>query len=271
MSAGAPVAALPMYDFPDLVPAHDALWRRIARGLAARGIDAPAALTRGRDLPGLWRDPGLIFSQTCGYPYVTALRDDLALIATPDYAFPGCAGADHRSFIVCAASDRRRRLEDFRGAIAAVNALDSNTGMNLFRAAIAPLSGGRPFFSEVRVTGAHAESLAAIADGSAGLAAIDCVTFGLIARHEPGLVSRIAIVAETEATPGLPFVLSAGLPAATLAAARAALFDALADPDIDEARRALGLTGARVLAAADYRRVLDPERAAEAMGYPTLG
>ena len=51
--------------------------------------------------------------------------------------------------------------------------------MNLFRAAIAPLAGGRPFFSEVIVTGSHAASLEAVADGNApGLAAIDCVTFG---------------------------------------------------------------------------------------------
>ena len=38
---------------------------------------------------------------------------------------------------------------EFRGAIAALNAADSNTGMNLFRATIAPIAGGAPFFRAV--------------------------------------------------------------------------------------------------------------------------
>ena len=73
MTAGALVAALPMYDDPDLAPANDALWRRIAAALSERGVDAPARLTRGVDLAALWRSPRLVFGQTCGYPYVTAL------------------------------------------------------------------------------------------------------------------------------------------------------------------------------------------------------
>jgi hypothetical protein len=36
-------------------------------------------------------------------------------------------------------------LKEFRGAVAALNAHDSNTGMNLFRAMIAPIAGGRRF------------------------------------------------------------------------------------------------------------------------------
>ena len=114
MRPRAPVAALPMYDFPAIAAANDAVWRRIAEGLAARGVAAPIALTRERDLGRLWRDPALIFGQTCGYPYLKALRGVAVLIATPEYGFPGCAGVEHRSFVVRAASDSRRRLEDFR-------------------------------------------------------------------------------------------------------------------------------------------------------------
>ncbi len=33
MSGSAPVAALPMYDFPEIAAANDALWRRISAGL----------------------------------------------------------------------------------------------------------------------------------------------------------------------------------------------------------------------------------------------
>jgi ABC-type phosphate/phosphonate transport system substrate-binding protein len=270
MSVARPFAALPMYDFPEIFAANDALWRRVAAALQVRGVEAPPELTRGRELMDVWRDPGLILSQTCGLPFMTALRDAVVLVATPEYGFPGCEGADHRSFIVRASDDRRRALADFRGSVAAVNSHDSNSGMNLFRAAIAPVAGGRPFFCKVVVTGSHAASLEAVASGHADLAAIDCVTFGLIARFRPALASRVAVIAESPRSPGLPFVMSARLPASTRAVVREALFEALDDAKLADARAALRLTGARVLTAADYQRVLDLEREAAAAGYPKL-
>ena len=60
-----------------------------------------------------WRNPGLVFGQTCGYPYVTELKDAVALIAAPIYGFPGCKEALHRSFIIRRASDARLALADF--------------------------------------------------------------------------------------------------------------------------------------------------------------
>src|SRR5580704_4979000 len=110
---------------------------------------APKPLTRGPDLDAQWRNPRLVFGQTCGYPYVTRLKDAVALIAAPIYAFPGCDGAWHRSYIIRRASDPRRGLAEFRGATAGLNAHDSNTGMNLFRAALAPFAGGAPFFRAI--------------------------------------------------------------------------------------------------------------------------
>lgn len=270
MTVGARVAALPMYDDPGVARANDALWRRVAAALRERGIDAPAELTRGSELMRLWRDPGLIFAQTCGYPLMTALRDDVVVLATPEYLFAGCNGADHRSFIIRAAGDPRRTLAEFHGAVAAINASDSNTGMNLFRATIAPIAGKAPFFSKVATTGSHAASLEAVAAGRADLAAIDCVTFGLLARLRPEVVERVAIVVESPPSPCLPFVASARLPEATVVAVREALFAALADPLLAESRAALGLKGARVLPAHAYDRVLALEREAQAQSYPTL-
>ena len=89
-------------------------------------------------------------------------------------------------------------------------------------------------------------------------------------RLRPDLIDRVAVVAESPLSPGLPFILSARLPEATLEAAREALFDTLADPDLSAARTALGLKGARVTTPEDYERVLEIEREAEAAGYPTL-
>ncbi len=168
------------------------------------------------------------------------------------------------------AADPRRSLEAFRGAVAAVNGWDSNTGMNLFRATIAPVAGRAPFFASVVVTGSHLASLEAVADGRADLAAIDCVTYGLLKRLRPGLIDRTAIVAESPLSPGLPFIAAAGLPErpSSPCAMRSSppwRTPASPGPSTPSASRAPALT-----TSADYGRVLDIERDAEAAGYATL-
>ncbi len=270
MSGEAPIAILPMYDFPWIAAANDALWASIAARLAEAGVRAPARLTRGGDLATLWRHPALIFGQACGYPYVTALKETVTLIAAPEYSFPGCKGASHRSFIIRRADEPRRALDEFRETIAALNAHDSNTGMNLFRATIAPVAGGAPFFSSIVVTGSHEASVTAVAEGRADLASIDCVSFAHLERGRPDLVERVAIVTESPPLPCLPFIASARLPPPTIEAMREALFEALADPNLAETRAVLGLTGARAAARGDYDRVIAVEREAAAAGYAHL-
>jgi len=265
-----PVASLGMYDFPWTASANDALWAALGERLRAAGIAAPIGLARRADLHALWRSPGLIFGQTCGFPYIAALRAHVALIATPVYAFAGCRGAAHRSFIVARKQRTRRVLADFAGTRAAVNAMDSNSGMNLFRAAIAPLAGGRTFFAEVRVAGSHEASLEAIGAGEADIAAIDCVSFALLDRGRPELIRNVEIIARTPFSPGLPWIMSADLAKTHLDVVRAALFETLADPALASARETLGLAGAEVLSDDDYRRVARLAQRAIAAGYPTL-
>jgi ABC-type phosphate/phosphonate transport system substrate-binding protein len=264
------IAVLPMYDFPGTAAANDALWAAISARLAEAGVRAPTRLTRGGDLAALWRHPGLVFGQTCGYPYVTGLKDSVTLIATPEYSFAGCEGASHRSFIIRAARDPRRGLSEFRGATAALNAQDSNTGMNLFRAAIASVARGAPFFRAIVVTGSHEASVEAVAEGQADLASIDCVSFALLSRGRPELVEGMALVAESPLSPCLPFIAAAGLAAPTAAAVRQAFFAAIADPNLVEARTTLGLKGARLASPADYDRVIEIARGAAAVGYARL-
>ena len=270
MSGETLIAVLPMYDFPWTAAANDTLWAAISARLAEAGVQSPTRLTRGGELAVLWRHPGLIFGQTCGYPYASGLKDAVTLIAAPEYSFPGCEDASHRSFIIRRASDPRRVLKEFRGAVAALNAHDSNTGMNLFRAMIAPIAGGAAFFSSIVVTGSHEASVAAVDDGQADLASIDCVSFALLGRGRPELIERVAIVAESPLSPCLPFIAAASLPVSMIAAVRKALIAALADPDLAETRTALGLVAARVLVQPGYERVLAFERAAIAAGYPKL-
>ncbi len=186
------------------------------------------------------------------------------------FDFDGAVGATHMSLIVARPDDPRADLAAFRGARAAINARDSNTGMNLFRASVAPLAGGAAFFSEVIVTGAHIASLAAVADGAADIAAIDCVTFGLIARYAPERIAALCVVGRTPATPCLPFIVSRALPEATRTLVRKALFEALAAPELKVAWATLGVLSAVVLPPEAYLRIDELEAEAGRLGYPEL-
>ena len=249
MSGETPIAVLPMYDFPWIAAANDALWASISARLAEAGVQSPRGSPEAPTSPRNGAIPRLIFGQTCGYPYVTGLKDAVTLIAAPEYAFPGCEGASHRSFIIRRASDPRRALGEFRGSTAALNAHDSNTGMNCSARRSLRSRAGRPFFRAIVVTGSHEASVTAVAEGQADLASIDCVSFALIERGRPELVERVAIVAESPLSPACRSSPAASLPAPTIAAVREALFAALADPDLAEARAALGLKGARLTSA----------------------
>jgi len=265
------VASLGMYDFPWLEAANDVLWAALAGRLRARGLaGAPERLDRRRGLREVWADPGLLLAHTCGYPLVTELAGKVAYVATPRHLARGCEGAEHRSLVVVAEASPARGLGDLRGARAAVNGLDSNSGMNLLRALAAPLAREGRFFGEVLVTGAHLASLAAVADGRADVAAVDCVTHALAARHRPGLLAGTRVLAETAATPALPLVTRRDAPPGELAALRGALAEVAADPALAAARAELLLEGFEVLPEGAYGRVATLEREAAEAGYPRL-
>ena len=172
------VAALPMYDLPGLEAANNALWLAVASRLTANGIhNVPPNLSRTIPATELWHHPRLLLAQSCGYPLVTSLRDAVKVVATSQYHAPGCQGSSYRSAIVVAATNSAATLADLRGTRCAANDPASNSGMNLLRAMIAPLAGGRRFFCAVLWSESHRESLAMTARDEADIAAIDCVTF----------------------------------------------------------------------------------------------
>jgi ABC-type phosphate/phosphonate transport system substrate-binding protein len=265
------IAQLPMYDLPEIRWASDALWRGVAARLERAGLTGlPERLARELSPAEAWRHPGLLLGQSCGYPAMTAFRDELRILATPLYAAPGCEGPLHCSFIVVAVESDAAQLRDLRGTRFALNGRESNTGMNLPRRAIAPLAERGRFFAAVIETGSHAESLARVAAGTADCAAIDCVTHALLVRHRPATVARTRILEHTGMTPSLPFVTARGTDQATAALMRAAIIEAAADPALAESREALFLAGAIAAEPDDYAVVIDNERRARELGYGEL-
>jgi ABC-type phosphate/phosphonate transport system substrate-binding protein len=265
------VAALPMYDLPELEAANDALWSALAERLRAAGVArTPPILTRGRPLGPLWSDPRLLLAQTCGYPYIVGLRGWVRLVGTPQYRAAGCEGPFHRSAVLVRSGDRAQSLDEMRGRRLALNEATSNTGMNLLRAEIAPLAKSARFFGEVITTGAHARSAAAVAGGEADLCAVDCVTWAHLQRLEPTMASKLRVLAWSSRSPGLPLITGRMTDEATFAALGQCLADVMGDPTLAEVRRALLLDGLHTLPDANYRGLLYVEQIAIDQGYPDL-
>ena len=108
------IAALPMYDWPEVRDETDGLWARIRDALRARGVDAPDALTRRNgdmpgvdlppnefDLPTMWRHPNLLLAMTCWGPMELGLVEHVRVVGQTNYdGVEGGAGEEYRSAIV---------------------------------------------------------------------------------------------------------------------------------------------------------------------------
>jgi ABC-type phosphate/phosphonate transport system substrate-binding protein len=266
-----PIAALPMYDFPELREAHDQLWAALAQRLEAAGIvPVPRQLTRSLNHRATWMHPGLLFGQACEYPLSKSFRKQLRLIATPSYSAPGCVDSFYRSAIVVRAGDRAGCLEDLRNRRGVANEPDSNSGMNLFRAAVAPLANGAQFFESVDFSGSHLGSLQQVAAGEADVTAVDCVTLALLQRHQPQLVAQLRVLDWTPASPCLPFVTSRHTSDDALAVLRAAVAEVFVDRTLTSVRDALLLAGAHLSPDTSLQRVAELELEAERWRYPRL-
>lgn len=243
------IACLPMYDWAEMRPATDRFWALIRDRLRARGIDAPDTLHRGERWDD-WRAPDLLLSQTCGYPYRTALHGHVALVGTPDYGLPDAPPGHYYSQLIVRhgeGSDWR----DYLGGVLAINGHDSQSGW------AAPQNHAAPeglSFTRQLVTGAHVASAAAVAEGQADIAAIDAVTWRLLARYRSDLAQELTVIARTAPTPGLPLISAPSNDSAALAAVVSAAIAALTEDD----RQALGLRGLVHIPAERYLAVRTP-------------
>jgi ABC-type phosphate/phosphonate transport system substrate-binding protein len=264
-------ASLPMYCLPEMEAANSAFLAALRRRLHVRGIAAAGTgVSSGHGAVSNSTGPQILFTQICGYPLFKHFRDQYRVLATPHYAMPGCVGSSHRAFFMVRADDPADRLDDLRGAIFGCNSLLSNSGMNLPRLSLARIADGRPFFSSVVMTGAHIRSLECLDEGSIDICSLDNVTWGFFKKFRPIAAERYRILAETAASPSLPFVTSVNTTEADARALVETLYDLMNDLEIGHIREVLELTGLSVLDVAAYERLAEYEREAAELGYPAL-
>ena len=146
------------------------------------------------------RDQNLFIGQTCGYPLIKCYQGILEPLCVPVFDVNGCDDTQYRSVIIVPKQSDYQSLEDCAGKTVIINGTDSNSGMNLLRAAVNPLREGNTYFGSTLLSGSHLASLQAVAAGRADIAAIDCVTFALISEATPILANRVRVIGYTEPT-----------------------------------------------------------------------
>jgi ABC-type phosphate/phosphonate transport system substrate-binding protein len=248
------IAALQMYDWPEIRGATDGWWAGLARHL---GVALP--LSRPDDFTAPWHSDELLLAQTCGYPFTHALKGQVKLIGTPHYDADGCDGASYCSMIF---AREACRPEDLRGAVAAVNTPDSMSGMLALKLVFSPYAVAGQFFSKAVETGGHLNSLAAVREGRADVCAIDSVCVALARRYRPEALAGLTEIARSPSVPGLPLITRAGDPVQL----REGLVRAFADPELGDVRGALLLSGVSGPDLAAYDRILRLEAEMEKAG-----
>ena len=253
MPAAQRLAQLPMYDWPDFTEATDRLWASMRDNFARSGVDAPALLDRTLPTGETWLSPKLVLSQTCGLPLVAGLSRKVQVLGSFVYEGIEPAGSYHSVIITHAGNTEDPVcLKDKR---AVINGDDSYSGCLALKRFLASSGTDKGPFASVLVSGGHRASLRAVADGSADIAAIDCISWRLANRCEQ-VVDKLQIIARTASRPGLPLITHGGASAKQVSLMRDALAKGVDDLD-KESQAMLGICGFVPLDEKDYAPIAD--------------
>lgn len=201
-----------MYDWPETSASIDRLWELIAANLNEAGIDAPVSLFRGDGIGDTWTDPNLIIGQTCGWPYINRLRGKAVPFARFTYDLPNCPAGDYYSVYIGQSEGDSKFLKDRQtissaGKIA-VNGDDSQSGFRVYREITIDAPADALPKEILLVTGSHRNSVKAVAEGKANIAAIDGIAFELSKQHDKHLTDNVTVIGHSNPVPGLPLITS---------------------------------------------------------------
>jgi len=231
------VAALPMYDWPEVRAEVDGEWASLRDRLRGAGIDAPEALSRDIDMHDIWLRPDLLLAQTCWGPMELGLQDQVTVVGQPSYdGIEGGQGPLYSSGVLMRHGEGGRAapgadgkallpLPLMRGKRLAYNSRDSMSGIIALTRDLAEAGESLDIFSARIETGAHRASIRAVAAGNADVCAIDCRSWHLAKQFEPA-AADVEPVGWTALRKGLPMITAKATPPETVATLRGVLANA---------------------------------------------
>ena len=253
LRTGHNVAQLPMYDWPEFTQATDRLWTSIRDNFSKAGIDAPASIDRTSPPAATWLSPELLLSQTCGLPLVADLSGKVKVLGS--FAYQGIEPAGSYHSVIITHENNNESSVRLEGKRAVINGDDSYSGCLALKCFVADNGSGESPFASVLVSGGHRDSLCTVANGSADIAAIDCVSWHLAKQCEPAIKS-LKVIAHTERRPGLPLITHRNASVQEISLMRDVLAKAVDDVD-EKSRTMLGIRGFVPRDEKDYARIAE--------------
>lgn len=261
---------LPMYLLSDeLKQDYLCLQTHVIEHLAQSGFQDEIELITEfpNTLTNWWLDPSVLLTQTCGYPLMHTLHNQVQLLATPCFDILGCQGPTYSSALVCRRNQTWSHVLDAYGSRAVINQIDSNSGMNVFRAAIAEYEIPQ-FFKTVDYSGSHIASLDMIQKQHADIAAIDCVSLHYARQHDPQRFCDIRILTYSQSTYALPYICAKNVPTVIQQLIISALMHLhIQQPALMQRLRIQSFVPSNL---EDYASILALEHDAQSRGYPFL-
>jgi len=148
-------------------------------------------------------------SHVCGYPLVNQYTGQLKPLCAPHFDIDGVNGAEYFSYFMVKKTMPINSIVESDGLIAAVNTINSNSGMNVLRheiETINKLGSIEKFFKELKISGSHNNSLHYLIDEKADIASIDAASYYFLQRNNPELNSQLKVIGRSVKTTSPPFV-----------------------------------------------------------------
>lgn len=242
------IAALQMYDFPEIREHTDRFWQLIRTELTESGIACPQSLSRNQNAADIWCNDNLLFSQTCGLPYIRGQTGQAVLLGTPDYGVIPDQPGQYYSVVIVSKNNPRQTLAEMRDSVFAYNDTGSQSGVFAIFDTLFEQFDDAQFFGNCVASGGHLASFEMVASGQADIAAIDAVTWRYLGKFHPD-IQKVKILTQTRPAPGLPYITGKNQNAVAIADAVERAITALSEKD----RAALGVKGFWRSKHADYQ------------------
>lgn len=208
-----------MYDRPEAQAANDALWAAVRDKLGY----GPDRLDRTTPFIDTWAHPDLVLGQICNLPYRARFRDQVTLLGCGDHRLDDTPAGYYHSVFVVRKDDAARGLAPAVLGTFAYNEALSQSGWG---APVTRIAAQGLQFKSTLQTGSHLDSLRAVAEGRADLAAIDAVTWAQQLKWEPQ-AQDLTVIERTGLSPAQTFVTAKGQDPAPIRAALAEAIDSL--------------------------------------------
>jgi ABC-type phosphate/phosphonate transport system substrate-binding protein len=258
-----------MYNQPALLPLWQVWWQAVVPYLKHEGIEnTPNQLCWPEDYMAHWRQPQLLLSQICSLPLVDHLQGQVQYVASPTFSTQLQTGSVYCSLLMVQQNSTVKNLSDLRDATVAINSSDSQSGFGILNHSF--MQTGLALETMVAgyaESGAHVKSLSWLQQGKVDIAAIDCISYHFIAKHQPHLLLGLRSLGKTDYTQGHAWVTSITTSAQTISQLQKGLSKAMAAPELAALQRDLGLTGVEIVPDSVFKPTAQMQENTQAAGY----